>query len=479
MENILIVHSDHVSGERISTIVSRMGHSPSITSTLAEGLVKSRSGPFAAVFIEAQLPDGSGVDSIAKFKASGEFPQVIIITGFGNPDEAEAAITNGAWDYLEKPVSPEVIQLHIARIMEYRADKGIKTSILALERKDIIGSSKRLDESFELVAQAAQSDVNVLITGESGTGKELFAKAIHVNSRRLRGNFVIVDCTALPETLVESVLFGHARGSFTGAYVSQDGLVKQADKGTLFLDEIGELPLSVQKSFLRVIQEHRFRPVGASQEVTSDFRLVGATNRSLGDLVKQGLFREDLLFRLRSLVIKLPPLREYREDIKEMTLHYMAVLCQRFGLEPKGFSKEFWDTVSNYKWPGNVRELIQALEKALLAAKDEPILYPLHLPTYIRIHVARNGFKSMPAYQDVAKTAAPASTAPLTLKEFHQSAVSAAEKQYFSGLMASVAGNIDEACRISGLSRSRLYALLKKYQLLSGPAELRSPRKMG
>ena len=266
-----------------------------------------------------------------------------------------------------------------------------------MERKDIIGSSKRLDDSFELLAQAAQSDVNVLITGESGTGKELFAKAIHGNSQRARGNFVIVDCTALPETLVESVLFGHARGSFTGAYVSQDGLVKQADKGTLFLDEIGELPLSIQKSFLRVIQEHRFRPVGGSQEISSDFRLVGATNRSLDDLVKQGLFREDLLFRLRSLVIELPPLREYREDIKEMTLHYMGVLCQRFGLEPKGFSQEFWNTVSNYKWPGNVRELIQALEKALLAAKEEPILYPLHLPTYIRIHVARNGFKDNPA----------------------------------------------------------------------------------
>jgi len=445
-----------------------MGHAPTIASTLTEGLQKARSGPFAVVFLEALLPDGSGVDSIAKFKASGHFPEIIIITGFGNPDEAEVAITNGVWDYLEKPVSSELIQLHIARILEYRADKGIKTSLLALQRKDIIGSSKRLDESFELVAQAAKSDVNVLISGESGTGKELFAKAIHTNSQRARGNFVIVDCTALPETLVESVLFGHVRGSFTGAYVSQDGLVKQADKGTLFLDEIGELPLAIQKSFLRVIQEHRFRPVGGSQEIISDFRLVGATNRSLEYLVRQGLFREDLLFRLRSLVIELPPLRECREDIKEMILHYMSILCQRFGLEPKGFSQEFWNTVSSYKWPGNVRELIQALEKALLAAKEEPILYPLHLPTYIRIHVARKGFQNILPSREMPETATTASTVSLTLKEFHQTTVAAAEKQYFSGLMASVAGNVDEACRISGLSRSRLYALLKKYQLLAG-----------
>ncbi|HUU04437.1 MAG TPA: sigma-54 dependent transcriptional regulator [Patescibacteria group bacterium] len=467
MENILIIHSDKISSERISNAVSQMGHTAFVAPTLAEGLQQARSGPFAVVFLEAELPDGSGLKSIAKIKSSGHAPQIIIITGFGNPDEAEFAITNGAWDYLEKPVSLEIIKMHIARILEYKTDKGIKTTPVALERKDIIGSSKRLDDSFELLAQAAQSDVNILITGESGTGKELFAKAIHSNSRRAQGNFVIVDCTALPETLVESVLFGHVRGSYTGAYVSQEGLVKQADKGTLFLDEIGELPLAIQKSFLRVIQEHRFRPLGGSQEISSDFRLVGATNRSLEDLVQQGQFREDLLFRLRSLVIELPPLRECLDDLKELTLHYMGTLCQRFGLEPKGFSQEFWNTVSNYKWPGNVRELIQALEKALLAAKEEPILYPLHLPTYIRIQVARNGIQKQHAGQEIPENGTITPAAPTTLKEFHRTAVSAAEKRYFKDLMESVSGNIDEACRVSGLSRSRLYALLKKYRLPS------------
>ncbi len=467
MENVLIIHSDKMGSERISKAVSQMGHVPTITHTLAEGLQKARSGPFAVVFLEAQLPDGSGLDSIAKIKSSGYFPEIIITTGFANPDEAELAINNGAWDYIEKPVSLELIKLFIDRIQEFRAEKGLRKPSMALERKEIIGSAERLEASFELLAQAAQSDVNVLITGESGTGKELFAKAIHMNSRRAPGNFVIVDCTALPETLVESVLFGHVRGSFTGAYVSQEGLVKQADKGTLFLDEIGELPLAIQKSFLRVIQEHRFRPVGGSQEISSDFRLVGATNRSLEKMVQEGQFREDLLFRLRTLVIELPPLRECREDLKELTLHYMGTLCQRFGLEPKGFSQEFWNTISNYKWPGNVRELIQALEKALLAAKEEPILYPVHLPTYIRIQVARNGIQKMHAGQEKPEIDMTVPLAPATLKEFHQKAVSDAEKQYFKNLMESVAGNIDEACRISGLSRSRLYSLLKKYRLAS------------
>ncbi len=278
---------------------------------------------------------------------------------------------------------------------------------------------------------------------------------------------MIVDCTALPETLVESVLFGHTRGSFTGAYTSQEGLVKQADQGTLFLDEIGELPLSIQKTFLRVIQEHRFRPVGGSQEISSDFRLVGATNRSLDGLVREGQFREDLLFRLRSLVIELPPLRDCREDIKELTLHYMGTLCQRFGLEPKGFSQEFWSTIESYKWPGNVRELIQALEKALLSAKEEPILYPLHLPNYIRIQVARNGILKKITSPETPETAAIAPGEPPTLKAVHETAVAEAERQYFKDLMGFVGGNINEACRISGLSRSRLYTLLKKYRLAS------------
>ena len=197
---------------------------------------------------------------------------------------------------------------------------------------------------------------------------------------------------------MESVLFGHVRGSFTGAYVSQDGLVKQADKGTLFLDEIGELPLAIQKTFLRVIQEHKFRPVGGKPGDRQRFQAGGGDQPQPGGAWwSKGLFREDLLFRLRSLVIELPPLRECPEDLRELTLHYMGTLCRRFGLEPKEFSQEFWSTISNYKWPGNVRELIQALEKALLAAKEEPILYPLHLPTYIRIQVARNGVEKKPA----------------------------------------------------------------------------------
>ena len=229
----------------------------------------------------------------------------------------------------------------------------------------------------------------MFIKGETGTGKELFARAIHSHSQRAENNFVIVDCTAIPGELVESMLFGYEKGAYTGAVKSRDGLIKQANGGTLFLDEVGELPLAIQKSFLRVIQEHRFRPVGYQQEIGSDFRLIVASNRDLEDMVRQGLFRDDLLFRLRSFTIEVPPLRKRSQDIQELTLYYTAKLCKQFGITEKVFDPGFFNVLDAYSWPGNVRELIHALESAVIAAQNEPALFPKHLPTYIRIWLER------------------------------------------------------------------------------------------
>jgi len=465
--NILVIHSDQAICRTITNTANLMGHATVCVNTLAEGLRKIQAETYGIVFLEAQSPAAGDQAGILKIKSGAQSPEIVVVAGRGDPDEAEFAIANGAWDYIDKPVAPEIIKLHVSQILEYKAEKGLRKTAVNLDRKEIIGNSSRLDPSLALLAQAAQSDVNVLITGETGTGKELFAKAIHHNSPRAGENFVIVDCTALPDTLVESILFGHTRGAFTGAYVNQEGLIKQADKGTLFLDEIGELPLALQKSFLRVIQEHKFRPVGGNQERASNFRLVAATNRDLDLMVRQGAFREDLLFRLRSLVIELPPLRERLDDVKELILHYMGSLCRRFRLEPKGFSPDFWSAVNNYPWPGNIRELIQALEKALLSAGAEPMIYPKDLPTNIRIQVARKNFSARPEAREETGSSAAVPSAKPSLKEFHRSALSAAEKEYFSDLMASTGGDIAEACRISGLSRSRLYALLKKFRLPS------------
>ncbi len=465
---VLIIDDDKLICDWIANVVIQLGHRSFIAHTLEKGLQKAQSEPYDIVFVDVRLPDGSGLDTIPKIKATRSFPEIIVITGLGDPDEAELAIQAGAWDYLEKPASFEAIKLPLLRALEYRAEKRPGNPSIVLKRNGIIGDSQKIASCLEFLAQAAESNVNVLITGETGTGKELFAKVIHYNSSRANRNFVVVDCTALPETLVESVLFGHARGAFTGADRSEEGLIKQADGGTLFLDEIGELPLLIQKRFLRVVQEHRFRPVGGRQESESDFRLVAATNRDLESMVQQGQFREDLLFRLRTLLIEMPPLRDLLADIKKITVFYMNDLCERFGIVPKGASPEFWDVVTAYRWPGNVRELIQALEKALLSAKDEPMLYPKHLPSYIRIQVARNYFPKKPGGQGKTDMRATDPQVPPKMKEFREAAVSEAEQKYLKDLISYAGGDNNKACRISGLSRSRFYTLLRKYRQPDG-----------
>ena len=235
------------------------------------------------VFLDVRMPDGDGLAMLPLIQAARSAPEIIIMTGFGNASGAELAITSGAWDYIEKGSSVKEITLSLVRALEYRKQKRSSNStrnVVMLKRDAIIGISPAIKACLEQVAQAAECDASVLVTGETGSGKELFARAIHENSRRAPKPFVVVDCAALPDTLVESLLFGHEKGAFTGAEQSRSGLVAQANGGTLFLDEVGELPLSMQKAFLRVLQEHRFRPVGSHREVCSDFRLVAATNRT-------------------------------------------------------------------------------------------------------------------------------------------------------------------------------------------------------
>jgi len=309
----------------------------------------------------------------------------------------------------------------------------------------------------------------VLIVGETGTGKELFARAIHANSARAAKPFVVVDCAALPESLVESALFGYERGAFTGADRPQVGLIKQADGGALFLDEVGELPLIMQKAFLRVLQERRFRPLGNRHEVESNFRLVAATNRDLEQAVGQGSFRTDLLFRLRAITINLPPLRSRPEDIKDLALHHLGRLCDSYGITPKSFAPEFFDCLLVYDWPGNVRELINTLDRALAAARHEPTLFPTHLPSHIRIKLARTAVLREEPVKYLGErhpTAAPTLTPVLPkLRDFREQAVTQAERQYLQELMTLVDFNIKDACRVSALSQPRLYALLKKHKI--------------
>lgn len=458
MGKILIIDDNQFNAEMLCEMVGRLGHDVISVNTAEDGLRTAQSHSFDVVFLDVQLPDGNGLTLLPKIHAMPSAPEVIIITGFGSPDAAELAIKNGAWDFIEKPLERKLIELPLIRALQYREAKKQKSAPSILKREGIIGNSSIIKTCMKFVAQAAASDASVLITGETGTGKEVFAQAIHNNSSREAMPFVTVDCASLPPTLIESILFGHEKGAFTGADRIQEGLIKQADGGTLFLDEVGDLPLSAQKAFLRVLQEHRFRPLGAKREIKSEFRVIAATNRNLDKMRKEGKIREDLLFRLRTLAIELPPLRERAGDIKELTAYYVNKICSRQGTEVKGFSPEFIETLCAYDWPGNIRELVNALESALAAALHETMLYPKHLPTHIRVRLIR---ETVSKKDDIIKP----SVKMMTLKERRDSVFLREERQYLQELMALTAGNIREACKISGLGRARLYQLIKKHNI--------------
>jgi two-component system NtrC family response regulator len=329
---------------------------------------------------------------------------------------------------------------------------------------------------LDLVAKSAKSRANVLVTGETGTGKELFARAIHANSNRRDNNFVVIDCGALPETLMESILFGHVKGAYTGAHRTEDGLIRHAHKGTLFLDEIGELSPQAQKVFLRVLQEKKLRPVGSSEEVESDFRLVAASNRDLEAMVEKGEFRNDLLFRLRSIHIHLPPLRERQGDVKEIAIHYLRVLAESHMVGLKGIYPEFFDILEAYRWPGNVRELYSALEWTMAQALDEPTLFSRHLPANIRAQVARVNFEENEKEEKKEKINIDgdkeavfsnldfSEDIPLW-QDFRKNVIEEAEKQYLSRLMVHTDYDVKKASELSGLSQPRIYELLRKYKI--------------
>ncbi len=465
MANVLIIDDDEMIRETLSRRVTGLGYVAKTACYLADGLRMASSEPYDVVFLDVDLPDGNGLKQLPRIRETVSRPEIIIITGKGDPDGAELAIKSGAWDYIQKPFSKGEVSLQLVRVLQYREGESRQRTPVALIRDGIIGSSPQINSSLNLVAQAVQSNINVLITGETGTGKELFARAIHANSPRRNNDFVVVDSTVLPEKLVESVLFGHKKGAFTGADKDHDGLVKQADKGTLFLDEVGELPLSIQKAFLRVLQEHRFRPVGGNREETSDFRLVAATNRDLDRMVKSDMFRKDLLFRLQTFTIDLPPLRERVKDIKEIALYHVARLCELNGVETKGFSPEFFEMLADYNWPGNVRELLNTLERAVAMEPFNPILYPKHLPDNIRAKIIRASITKQTPSKKIKDSISYHATEFPQLKDLRESSIAELERKYLLDLTSFTKGNIKETCRISGLKRARLYELMKKYNI--------------
>lgn len=470
MANVLIIDDDTVICKMMSAKIRSMGHEVQYVQTLEEGLIKSGSGTFDVVYLDVYLPDGNGLLGLPKIRERAPDTEVIIITGIGKHDDAELAIKNGAWDYIEKPSTVNLMINPLIKILQYKESHPSGKQQFTIKRDGIIGRSPAINTSLHQTAQAAKTETNVLITGETGTGKELFAWAIHQNSARADKNFIIVDCTILTETLVEGMLFGHEKGAFTSADKMREGLIEQANGGTLFLDEIGELPYSIQKSLLRVLQEHKFRPLGSKHERSSDFRLIAATNRNLDKMVGKGQFREDLLFRLRSFVIELPPLRKRLEDIRDLVTYKINANYDRLGTSRIAISPEYIDALKSYDWPGNVRELFNAVERTLAVTKNSSVLFPRDLPDNIRIKLSQshiekqNNVRPEKEVEEVKFNAVNEADIP-SLQYVRDSAFAKIEKDYLSELKIASQCNVETACHISGLSRSRLYALLQKHNI--------------
>lgn len=473
MATILVLDDD----PDISTIISQLaedaGHRALTASTIAEGLDRLSRTPIDLVFLDVSLPDGSGIDVLPEIRKIPSRPDVIIITGLGDPDGAELAIQNGAWDYIEKTSTLKQIMFSMDRALRVR-EKGGKSGQVNIKRDSLVGESPALQQVLENVAVASAGDAGVLITGETGTGKEVIARTIHDNSARGDKKFVVLDCASLPPSLAEGELFGHVKGSFTGADTTRTGLVEQANGGTLFLDEVGELPQTVQATFLRVLQEKRFRPVGSTRELESDFRLVAATNRNLEEMCERGEFRTDLYYRIKACAITLPPLRERVEDIPAISKFHLDRLCRKYGKPPKEPSEDYLDILMNYEWPGNIRELVQTMERTIMRAGDETVLYPEHLPTDIRAKAMRRAVgrheqaETAPAPAAESQAAFPFDllSGPLPeFKSYRNECLARIERPYLERLMRQADGNIKEACRLSGISRTRLYGMLKDHDM--------------
>lgn len=472
MAHILIVDDDALFNKMLKTAVAMKGYNVLQAHTLTQGLELAEEQEMDVIFLDVRLPDGNGLKAIPQFMESPGHPEIIIVTGEGDADGAELAINSGAWDYIQKPSSLDKITLPLLRALDYREQKKLSPPA-RMPAANIIGSSEALQQCLRRTAMAADSDAAVLIEGETGTGKELIARAIHDGSSRANQPFVVVDCGALPENLLEAELFGHAKGAFTGANMAREGLVSLADKGTLFLDEVGELPLSQQRSFLRVLQEKSFRPLGGGKEQTSDFRLLAATNKNLDAMSAAGGFREDLLFRLRTISINLPPLRDRKEDIVALATFQMECLCARYSLPSKQLTEDFIETLEAYNWPGNVRELFSSVERAMLAGKHEASLYATHLPAHLRVAKVQGSLPNTQTHTPPTNSTvlyhAPhfaADGSLLPWRDVREQGLEHLENVYLQDLMKTCEGNVTRAAGVSGLSRQRLHELLRKHGIV-------------
>lgn len=385
---ILIVDDERVQCEMLAGFLRKQGYHPDIAENGRIALEKFKTGSFDLVLTDQRMPEMEGLQLLKEIKRLNPETVVVIMTAFGSVSSAVAAMKEGAYDYLTKPIDLDELLILIQRIEKEinlkRENRLLREQLREKFKVDfIVSNSRPMEEALNLVGRVAASQATVLILGESGTGKELIARAIHYASPRADKPFIKVNCAALPETLLESELFGHEKGAFTGAVARRIGRFEQADKGSIFLDEIGDLSLPLQMKLLRVLQEKEFERVGSNQTIKADVRVIAATNRNLEEAIKKGTFREDLYYRLNVVTIALPPLRERKEDIPLLIEHFLKKYSAQNKKEVVGLSKEAQDLLRQYDYPGNVRELENIIERAVVLCPGKVITVN-ELPLNIR-----------------------------------------------------------------------------------------------
>lgn len=446
-QTILIVDDDTAHRTMLKTLIREWGYEIREADDGETAVAAVKDEAFDIILMDIKMVKMSGLEALPYIKAFNPAIPVIIMTAYSSVETAVEALKSGAWDYLIKPLDFEKLKLTLKRALEHAGlieeNKRLKASLMdQFDPGRIIGQSPAIVRLTEIIAQVAPSEATVLISGESGTGKELVASAIHYNSPRKEGPLVKINCAAITDTLLESELFGHEKGAFTGADRKKEGKFVQASGGTLFLDEIGEMPLSMQAKLLRVLQEREITRVGGDAVIPVDVRVVAATNRDLASTVKSGEFREDLYYRLNVVDLNLPPLRERREDISLLASKFMVSFAEKNKKNIKGFTPRAMDTLVRYDWPGNVRELMNMIERAVVLSRGE---WLDELDFSIRLTTEQKEYK-IPGEIECPDE---------PLEEM--------EKRAIVSMLDRTGGNKSEASRRLGITRKTLHKKLREY----------------
>lgn len=412
-------------------------------------------GGFDLVLMDVRMPEMNGLEALAQIKASDPRVFVVIMTAHSNLQDAVTAIRDGAYDYVEKPVQPEKLSVIVKKAIETQemvSSLAVSAPILDDDvDSEFVGSSVKMREIFDLINRLSQVDTTVLIRGENGTGKELVARAIHFNSPRKHGEFVAINCGAIPEALMESELFGHERGAFTGAVERKIGKFQLANKGTIFLDEVAELKPDMQVKLLRVLQERRFTPVGSNREVASNARVIAATNRNLEKMIEEGTFREDLFYRLNVMPIFLPPLRDRLEDLENLISYFVRRFNRKMGRQIQGFTPDALRVLRAYRWPGNIRELENIIERSFIL-ENSSLVGISSLPDTLRVAAERGG---------VAFDLPGSYNGPLDFDRFKEQT----EKEFIVQALKANKGRINQTVAQANIPKNTLLRKIKKYSI--------------